>query len=423
MSHHFPRVLQDEGRTLHDIQTAFSHTLLGTMPTLAPNHLRTQLDLVLCHEQSIEKIDHATWDALFADAGTHDWEGMRFLEEVLRNNERFEENFDFHYYFVRDANKRIVLATFFTCGLYKDDFLAHETVSRRIEQRRAADPYYLVSKTFAMGSLLTEGQHLFLDRHHPQWRDALGMLLDEVAREQLRADAEALLLRDFHGDDSELRDILLDKGFIKLTLPPSNIAQITWNTREEFLAALSAKSRRNVRREILKYEPPFEVEVKNKISDEEADAYYTLYREVHRRNIGLNMFPYPPKITRAMSAHPRWEFVILRLTPEHDPRPVRHPVAVTWCYRSPRHYNPVVMGMDYDFVLSHGVYRQNLYQCLLRARQLGVSDVRLGLTAEIEKRKLGCRQVPYVAYLQARDNFNLEVIETMPIAGRSRTVN
>ncbi|MGH4010525.1 MAG: hypothetical protein ACRDTH_20600 [Pseudonocardiaceae bacterium] len=60
-----------------------------------------------------------------------------------------------------------------------------------------------------------------------------------------------------------------------------------------------------------------------------------------------------------------------------------------------------------------------IYQFLLRARQLGVTDVRMSLTAEIEKRKVGCRQIPYVACRQARDNFNLEVIDTMPIASRS----
>ena len=44
---------------------------------------------------------------------------------------------------------------------------------------RAEDPYYLTSMTFAMGSLLTEGDHLYLDRN-ADWRGALDLLMGDA---------------------------------------------------------------------------------------------------------------------------------------------------------------------------------------------------------------------------------------------------
>ena len=81
---------------------------------------------------------------------------------------------------MRDRAGKPVLATFFTAALWKDDMLASAEVSELVEQRRAEDPYYLTSTTFAMGSLLTEGDHLYLDRN-ADWKGALDLLMGAVS--------------------------------------------------------------------------------------------------------------------------------------------------------------------------------------------------------------------------------------------------
>ena len=81
-----------------------------------------------------------------------------------------------------------------------------------------------------------------------------------------------------------------------------------------------------------------------------------------------------------------------------------------------KYYTMFLLGMDYDFVFTHGVYRQTLFQALKRARQIGYENVYMGLSADIEKNKLGAKQFPRASYVQAKDNFNFELLEAISSA-------
>src|SRR6202012_5565805 len=141
--------------------------------------------------RSVDELDAAEWDGLLGDRGTFSVDGLRFLERA------FADEWAFHYYVVRDRTGRPVLATFFTAALWKDDMLASAEVSRLVEERRAADPSYLTSLTFAMGSLLTEGDHLFVDGN-ADWRAALDLLLAQVSADADAVGAGTIVLRDLH---------------------------------------------------------------------------------------------------------------------------------------------------------------------------------------------------------------------------------
>ena len=67
----------------------------------------------------------------------------------------------------------------------------------------------------------------------------------------------------------------------------------------------------------------------------------------------------------------------------------------------PRHYAPMVVGLDYDYVRSHGAYRQALRNAVLRARALGSKRVLLGMGATFEKTRFGAHVQDRVAFAQA----------------------
>ena len=125
------------------------------------------------------------------------------------------------------------------------------------------------------------------------------------------------------------------------------------------------------------------------------------------------MFDYPKNILKKLSKHPNWEFIVLKLKPEFDTRAERKAVAVMWCYKTKTHISFMIIGMDYSFNKEFKVYKQAMYQVLKRARMLGLQRVYLGLSADFEKRKYAAVQHTRVAYLQTKDNFNMEVIESM----------
>ena len=151
--------------------------------------------LTLEHHRSAAALDATEWDALLGERGTFTVDGLQFLERAFAGGERPEDEWDFHYYVVRNREGKAVLATFFTAALWKDDMMASAEVSELVEQRRAEDPYYLTSMTFAMGSLLTEGDHLYLDRN-ADWKGALDLLMPAVSEHAKAAGAGTIVLRD-----------------------------------------------------------------------------------------------------------------------------------------------------------------------------------------------------------------------------------
>jgi 7-keto-8-aminopelargonate synthetase-like enzyme len=366
--------------------------------------------LALEHHRSIAALDPAEWDALLGDRGSFTADGLRLLERAFSREGRPQDRWEFHYYVVRDAHAKPVLATFFTAALAKDDMLSLAAVSARVEEHRAEDPYYLTSRTFAMGSMLTEGDHLYLDRS-ADWRGALELLLDAVGEHAERAGAGTLVLRDLAADDAPLADTLRDHGYVKLAMPESLVVDRVAPDDASWLAGLSARSRAHQRREVLPWDDAFEVEVLDRgsrmPSDAELEHLYSLYQNVHERGLAINTFDLPRTLFGDMLAHDCWELIVLRLPGQ----PACPPVAFGAHFIGPSHYAPMIVGLDYQYVRSHHSYRQALRQALLRARVHGSQRILLGIGASLEKRRFGATAQARCAYVQAADHYNQQVLD------------
>jgi 7-keto-8-aminopelargonate synthetase-like enzyme len=412
LKYHYPRALEEEDIANNDIRKAFR---LPVKEEPVKANLLVKVYRVQ-QERTIKNINKEEWDSLLGKEGTYDWDGLCFLEETFSNNHKPEENWDFYYYIIRDKDNRPLLATFFTHGIYKDDLLAPFSVSKQIEERRQFDPYHLTSLTLAMGTLMSEGQHIYLNRKYENWRDVMKLLFEEIEQLKEQTGSNVVLLRDFETGDEELREFMLGEGFVKVDMPMSNVVTTRdWNNWDEFLAGLSTRSRRHIREDVIRFEHFYDVEIKSELTPQEQEEYYNLYVAVEDRNLAMNLFRYPKKIMQTMSQYPKWEFMILRLRKEYDPRPGRPAVACLWCYKTSTGYAPLIIGMDYEYVFTHNVYKQAMYQVLKRAKDLGIPKVHLGYSADIEKKKYGAVAIPKSAFVQAKDNFNFEVIESMSV--------
>jgi 7-keto-8-aminopelargonate synthetase-like enzyme len=360
--------------------------------------------LTLEHHRSVGALNGYEWDALLGDRGTFGVDGLRLLERV------FEDEWEFHYYVVRDRTGKPVLATFFTAALWKDDMLSSAEVSRLVEQRREADPHYLTSVTFGMGALLTEGDHLFLDGN-ADWKGALDLLLAQVSRDADRAGAGTIVLRDLHAADRAIAEALRERGYVKLAMPDSFVLEPVDDDDEAWLARLSVKSRAHQRKDVLPYDGAFEVEVVSEPRDDlDFDHLYSLYAAVRERSLELNTFPLPRAFFRELLDHPGWELVLLRLDGAV--------VAFGAHFAGARHYAPMVIGLDYAYVRSHHSYRQALRQALLRARELGSRRVLLGMGAGLEKRRFGAHVQERVAFAQASDHYSAQVLAALAADAR-----
>jgi hypothetical protein len=373
---------------------------------------------------SIEKIPGPEWNRCLGGRGSFTWEGLHFLERTFAGNPEPENDWRFHYYRVLAADGRLRLATFFTDALWKADMLAPASVSRQIERLRGKDAHYLVSRTFGMGSLLTEGNHLFLDPEarsagSSEWQDLMALLLEAVGEDAEARGAETIMLRDLPDGDSEMDALLLEHGFSKLPAPDSMVVETAGWDEDEFLRAGTRDLRRHHARHVRPWNDSYAVEVLGAHSRrptlEELDHFHELYENVQRRSFALNTFPLPRDLFARMLEFPAWELLSLRFRPGTGRGVPDAPVAVVACFVGDDRYVPLVVGLDYRYVRSHGLYRQCLRHVLLRARALGRRRVLFGMGASLEKRRFGARPEPRIYYVRADDHYSFDVIQQISV--------
>ena len=426
---HIPAVLAEEGVTVDTLDQEWSRALPRTTSTgartspslqdliqglVAGQEPAARADgLTVDRFTSIQQIDQTLWDSLLGTAGFISWESLRMQEQVFGGVTEPESSWQFRYVLVRDRTGRVVAAAPFTIALCKDDMLMRGEVSRAVEERRRDDPYFLSSRSLLLGSLLSEGNHLHLDRSGP-WRAALARLL-EVAREELdRAGCSVMTLRDLPAQDPEMDQEMLHHGLVKVPMLDSHLLDITWKTEEEYLAQLSRRKRAHVRERIEQsrhYERRLHgVGVGEPLSPEEIRYLHVLYLNVAKRALRLNVFHLPPRLLAAMQESPAWELWTLRLDPAQGGPADGRPVAFGACHKHDGHYAAFLCGVDYDYVYTHGAYRQMLYQIVRRAMDLGMKTVHLGMTADLEKQRLGAVAQQTCVYVQARDHWNGAVL-------------
>ena len=411
--YHFPRVLEEEGQTVEDIAGNFNLPFESSVKRYAPvNKAEPESLFRVQHENSIQKIDKELWNSLLADNGTFDWDGCRFLEETFSGNPEPENNWEFHYLVIRDQQNKPVLATFFTELLCKDDMIAPADVSRQIEELRKKDKYHLTSKVVMLGSMLSLGEHLYLDRTSPEWKSAVLEMLRIMNEAKQQSGATMILLRDFKTSDTELRDFLTVEGFIRSDLFNDNVIEnLEWNSKEEFLSLMSPKSRAHIRKHVLANEPLYSVKVNSSIAPEALEEKYRLYKQVKDRGFEMNTFDLPKKFFINLGKYPAWEVIDLSLNDStgKDLGTVGFGVG----YRTPGNtYVPLLIGMNYALNGSYGIYRQLLYQTVKRAGEVKSKRLFFGYGAEIEKHKFGTRPEHKSVYIQADDNFNMESLGT-----------
>jgi hypothetical protein len=150
--------------------------------------------------------------------------------------------------------------------------------------------------------------------------------------------------------------------------------------------------------------------VREECSQHKVDQYYELYCNVHNHGFELNTFPLPKSVFESLCRRPDWELMVLTL---NDQAPKDQPVAVVFSYINSSSYIPMIIGLDYQYNKEYNIYRQSLYQLVVRATTLGKKNIDLGFSASVEKMKMGAKPVAVHAYMNSKDNFNQSVLVQM----------
>lgn len=404
MTHHLPLAIEEENDQIQRVYADFNIPYLGV---IKKEKIETN-SLIVEEYNSIHEIDIETWDNALKDRGNFSHSGMQCMEEIFSNNEKPEENWSFHYILIKDSKGELILATFFTGAIYKDDMLSLENVSRKIEEVRRTDPYYLCSKTLAMGSMFAEGEFIFLDTDNELWKNAVQELLTYVEKQKQKINATTVIFRDFE-ETHVLNSILEDEGFAKIRMPNSNVINnVKWQNYDELLKIItSKKNRRNVKIEAIKNESLFDISIQKNISHEICMKYYELFSNVKDVNYAFNFFKYPPNIVLKLSNYDDWEFIDIKLKGQNES------IACAWNYIGREHYSPMIVGLNYQYLDSHKIYKQIVFQIVKRANELNKTTVYCGLSADYEKQKYGAISILKYAFIKIEDTYNSEIINSI----------
>lgn len=125
---------------------------------------------------------------------------------------------------------------------------------------------------------------------------------------------------------------------------------------------------------------------------------HRLYQAVRERNLALNTWELPGTLFRRMHEDPAWELLLLH------PKDGGPAAGVLGAFRGPGFHAPVVIGLDYRFVRTQGLYRQFLRHMALRGKALGARKAHLGVGAAFVKTRFGARALPRNAWVLAEDH-------------------
>lgn len=404
LAFHIPAVLRDLGVAESQLAEAFANAIPREAAIEKP------LDgtgLRMESATSIHQIDRAAWDSALGRAAHCSWDAMVAAETIYGGNDASPEHrWSFRYLLVRDHAGQVVAATFLTTLLSKDDMLANEQVSRQIEACRVADPYYLSSTVVMAGSTLYEGNHIYLDRTG-LWRDALRLILAAAEEEAERSGAGAIILRDLPDGDAEMDTFMLDEGFSRMPMPDTHTLTLDGIDEQTWFSGLDKKKRLQLR-PVLEHAKAVEVSFHGSggqapLTDEESRYLYGLFQQLARNKLRINVFTPPATLLREMLCSPAWECGVMRI--RADAGGPDRPVAFWAAHKFGDTYAPLLIGMDPAF-RDRDIYRVAILLMVRRTIDLSMRKLRLGMDAEMEKRRFGARPERICMYLRTSDDYN-----------------
>ncbi len=369
-----------------------------------------QGNYIIEHTHHIKEQNKKDWNTHVGKLNMCHTEQLSFFEQTFSKEKNTKENqWHFDYITIYDQDKsKVLLQTFFVTTIVKDDMLSSAEKSAIIEQERANDKYHMTSSSMIMGTLLTEGEHLYI---HPEIKDHKGvfqLFFKKIEKIKHKNKANAIIIRDLYEINEQLTSLFIAMGFVKAEVGNNNVATLKGiSNADEYIEHLSYKSRKHVRKYILKHTEDFIIIHNKEEALQEIDTIYQLYLNVKNKSLKINTFELPIEFFSEAFCDDKWDVTLIRN------RSSKALVGFMLSCIENNNYYTKVTGYDPAYQASHFIYRQGLFQSIKRAIDLNLDAVQFGMAADIEKKRLGAQQHALFAFSQIQDQFNIEYINAL----------
>jgi len=402
---HYGDVLSEHGITTERISRDFKipmFSLNSVSPTDDKSPLSTKI------YRSIHDLDRDEWDAIFTNIGSNmNSKAMALQEDTFADKATGtpENEWDFYYIVVRDTtnNNKIIGATIFTEALAHNDLLSSSFISKRIKEKRSENPYFLTEKILLNGSVLTTGEHFYLDETSSHWKSCTNLVIDTIVSLQEKNEANQVIFRSDH----DFGSLMLDKGLSKIVMPATHIVSgmNAWKTRDDFMNdGLNTKQRNDFKRSVAQHLDQFEVVSGAILSEMDVLQCYNLYCKVWDRSTEISTFKMPISYFRKTFLECGDQYDVIRVYSKS-----KDLVGFVISERQTQKYTGNFIGFEKDSVgKSVNLYRVLMYFAIMRAWELGYDEIELGYSASVAKRKLGAKRIEQNGYSCYLDHFLTE---------------
>jgi len=395
-----------QGKNLNDVFKLFKLKNPFEAKIEAQIHEILDASLSVKTTSTILDVCEKEWNMHLGKVGMLSWQNMNVLENSFNDSNEPENNWRFEYLTILDQKNEVVLQTFATSSIMKDDMLSSKNISDEVERIRQTDKYAKTSVYVTLGTLVTEGKHLYLNQNSQQKNQALKLMFEWLDEIKARYQATTIMLRDFHEVDSAMSSVMFRHGFIKQQMPLNYTLDLSkWDINESYKTVLSKRSKRHFKENVERSLPNFNIHIHQKANRVKIQEYYQLYLQVHAVQKEINTYALPYSFFQNMAKNKEWEMIELQLKNSIQA------VGVVFLHLGQNCANAAIVGLDYSWSRETNAYRQIIYQVIHRSKQLGYNEVRFGYSAGTEKKKFGASEEIGHVYLQIEDALKLEELE------------
>lgn len=334
---------------------------------------------------SVRKIEKSEWDLIFGEL----LQGYEFYRSI---EESGLEGFSFYYVLIYEDERLALIAPVFTSD-FKLDIAVGGIIQGLIQAIRKIIPRFLILKTLFCGSPISENGVLGISKGAEN-KEVLIYELIKIMEEFCRHSRIPLILfKDFLKEDLPLLEPLSTKGFFAAESFPTVVAELHYNSIDEYFASLSHNTRKDLRRKIKKAKASgnIVVEVFDNVEDIIEDVY-ALYLNTYAA--GSVRFE---KLTKAFFINvgkyiPQTKFFLYYLDGKL--------AAFNLCFAYKDTLIDEFIGFDYDIAYKYNLYYfswcYNIEWCLKNS----IKYYQVGQTDYYPKLRLGGRLVPLYALLR-----------------------
>jgi len=335
---------------------------------------------------SVKNIGRPEWDLIFGDIP----EGYDFFKTIEESNLR---GFSFYYILIYSDKDLILIAPLFVTD-FNLDVVIEGQAQRLIQFIRRLIPRFFILKTLFCGSPFGENGILGLRPGYEDKDTLVAKLIRVIQRLSRENNIPLVIFKDFLKEDLPTLEPLKNRGFFRAGSFPTVVAELSFNSLEDYFRTLSRNTRKNLRRKIKKAESAKDMEVKV-VDNVEAviEDVYGLYLNTY--NAGKVKFEKLTKeffINIARNFQPQVKFFLYYVDGKL--------AAFNLCFVHEDTLIDKFIGFDYDIAYKYNLYFfswcYNIKWCLensLRYYQVGQTDYN-------PKLKLGGRLTPLYAYVK-----------------------